>query len=217
MTEIDEHGLVNGIKANDPTCLKILVDRYAGRLLSFVIKRGLSHGDGEEVVNDSLYKIVKNINKFDTNRGSKFSAWVIRITINTALDKLKQIKTKPILQSTDERAENGIQDSVALWKEPPQVSSELGQLSQKILGQALESLSENDQDILRFFAYGFQPKEIAALLNKTPNAVKVGHYRAKERLKQKYIEILESSEHQCAAKAIKKFLGIETINEKTTN
>lgn len=217
MTEIDDNGLVNGIKANDPICLKMLVDRYAGRLLSFVTSRGLSREDGQEVVNDSFYKIIRNINKFSTTRGSKFTSWVLRITINTALDRLKQIKTQSISQSTDERAESGIQDSVALWQEPPQVSSELGQLSQKILGQALESLSDNDQDILRFFAYGFQPKEIAALLNKTPNAVKVGHYRAKERLKQKYIEILESSEHQCTAKGIKKFLGIEAINEKTTN
>ncbi|MBW1783200.1 MAG: sigma-70 family RNA polymerase sigma factor [Deltaproteobacteria bacterium] len=217
MTEIDDNGLISGIKANDPICLKILVDRYAGWLLSFVTSRGLSREDGEEVVNDSLYKIVKNINKFNTNKGVKFSTWVFRITINTALDKLKQEEKSPISQSTDERAENGIQDAVALWQEPPQMSSELGQLSQKILGQALESLSENDQDILRFYASGFQCREIAALLNKTPNAVKVGHHRAKERLKQKYIDILESSEHQSTANALDKFLGIEAINEKESN
>lgn len=217
MTEIDESKLIDGIKANDPICLKILVDKYAGRLLSFVTSRGLSREDGDEVVCDSLHKIIKNIDKFDITKGGKFTTWVFRITLNTALDRLRQTKKQPIAQSIDARAESGIQDSVALWQEPPQVSSELGQLSQNIMSQALKSLSESDQDILRFYANGFQPKEIAALLNKTPNAVKVGHYRAKERLKQKYIEILESPEHELSAKAIKNLLGIEASNEKTTN
>ncbi len=57
--------LVLGIRANDPICLKLLVDRYSGKLLSLTKSYGLSHQDSLEVVNDSLYKVVKNIGKFD--------------------------------------------------------------------------------------------------------------------------------------------------------
>jgi DNA-binding NarL/FixJ family response regulator len=85
------------------------------------------------------------------------------------------------------------------------------------MSQALERLSETDQDILRCCACGLQHKEIAALLNKTPGAVKVAHLRAKKRLKQKYIGILESFENESTAMAVKDFLGIEAVNEKAAN
>lgn len=217
MADKDDHDLVNGLKANEPIYQKLLVDRYAGRLLAIVVSLGLSREDGREVVNDSLYKAVKNINQFDLTRGSKFTAWIVRIAINTARDKYKQLKDPPISQSTDERAERGLQDSEALWQEQQATGSELGQLAKKIMGQALESLNDTDQDILRCWACGFQHKEIAALMNKTPGAVKVAHHRAKERLKQKYISILESFENKRTATAIKDFLSIEAVNEKTAN
>jgi RNA polymerase sigma factor (sigma-70 family) len=217
MADKDEHDLVNGLKANDPIYQKQLVDRYAERLLHIVMSLGLSSEDSLEVVNDSLYKVVKKINQFDLTRGSKFSAWIVRIAINTARDRYKQIKDPPVSQSTDERAERGIQDVEALWQDQDQTGSELGLLARQILRQALDSLSENDQDILRCFACGMQHKEIAALMNKTPGAVKTGHFRAKERLKQKYINILEFFEDKSTAKAIKNFLDIEAVNEKAQN
>lgn len=114
MADKDDHDLVNGLKANEPIYQKLLVDRYARRLLSIVVSLGLSREDGREVVSDSLYKVVKNINQFDLTRGSKFTAWIVRIAINTARDKYKQLKNPPISQSTDERAERELQDTEAL-------------------------------------------------------------------------------------------------------
>jgi len=217
MADKDDNDLINGLKANKPVYQKLLVDKYAGRLLSVVRRMGLCREDGVEVVNDTFYKIIKKIDDFDLSKSNRFSAWIVRIAINTAKDKYKQIKDPPVSQSTDERAEKGIQDAEALWQEHHQPDSKIGQLSQQIMSQALESLSETDQDILRCWACGFQHKEIAALLNKTPGAVKVAHFRAKERLKQKYIDILGTFKDKPTATAVKDFLGIEAVNEKTAN
>lgn len=217
MSNKEDHDLVNGLKANDPVYQKRLVDKYAEWLLTIAKRHGLSHEDGIEVVNDTFYKTIKKINTFDLSRNSKFSAWIARIAINTARDKYKQIKDPHVLQSTDERTERGAQDSEALWQEQHQTDSKIGYLSQKIMSQALESLSETDQDILRCCACGFQHKEIATLLNKTPGAVKVAHLRAKERLKQKYIRIVGSFEDKPTANELKDFLGIEAVNEKAAN
>ena len=213
MVNINDPDLVSGIKANDPTYLKALVDLYAERLLAFVMKIGLSRQDSKEVVNDSLYKIIVNINRFNTDRGSKFSSWVTRITINTAKDKLKQMKDPPISQSIDERETRGIQDTEALWRGSSQQDSEIGQLCQNIMTQALESLSETDQTILRCRACEIPHKEIAKLLKKTTGAVKTGHNRALERLKNQYISMLESFEDQKTSLAVRTFLGIEAVNE----
>ena len=217
MTEKDDFDLVIGLKANDPIFQKLLVDRYAGKLLAIVMSRGFSRQDAEEIVSDSLYKTVKYISRFDPARSNKFAAWIARIAINTAWDKYKQIKGPPVSQSIEERAERGIQDTDAFWQEQQHACCELGKLSKNVMIQALQSLSETDQDILKSCAYGFTHKEIADRLNKTSGAVKVGYFRAKERLKQKYISILDSFEEKRTATAIKDFLGIEAVNEKTAN
>jgi RNA polymerase sigma factor (sigma-70 family) len=217
MADKDDIDLVNGLKANDPVYQELLLNRFAGRLLSIVKKRGLCQEDGVEVVNDTFYKIVRTINTFDSSRHRKFSAWVIQIAINTAKDKYKQIKDPLISQSIDERAEKGLQASEALWQEQYSKDSKIGQLSKKILCQALENLSEQDQDILRYRACDMQYKEIAALVNKTPNAAKVAHLRAKKKLKQKYIDILETLQDESIVMAVKNFLCIEAVNEKTAN
>jgi len=217
MANEEDHDHVNGLKANDPVYQKLLVDKYAGRLLSLVKRMGLCHEDGVEVVNDTFYKTIKEIDTFDLSKGSRFSTWIVRIAINTAKDKYKKIKDPLVSQSIDERTERGLQDAEALWQKQHQTDSKISQLSQKIVSQALKSLSETDQDILRCCVCGFQHKEIAALLNKTPGAIKVAHLRAKERLKQKYIETLESFEDKPAATAVKDFLGIEAVNEKAAN
>ena len=172
MAEKDDHELVVGLQANDPVFQKLLADKYGGRLLSIVISLGLSREDGVEVVNDTIYKIIKNIRVFDLKRGTKFTAWITQIAINTARDKHKQLKDPLISESIDEREGRGIQDTESLWQQQSH-SSELGQLSQKILNQALESISETDQNIIRWCACGFKHKEIAVFINKTIGAVKV--------------------------------------------
>ena len=217
MADENDRDLVNGLKANDARCQKLLVDAYAGRLLAVVMQGGISREDGREVVNDTFYKVVQNINRFDLTRGTKFSTWITKIAINTARDKYKQIKGQLICQSTNDRADRGLQDNEALWQAPHPQGSEFGLLSQKILKQALEDLSDTDQEILRGRACGYEHKEIGLWVNKTPNAVKVAYLRAKERLKQKYIGILEELEDKKAATAVKAFLDIEELNEETAN
>ena len=212
--QIKDSDLVLGIRANDPACLKLLVDKYSNKLLSLAIAQGLSRQDGLEAVNDSIYKIVKNISRFDLNRGSSFTAWVMRIAINTAKDKIKKIKNYSISQSLDEQTAKGIQDSETLWQEP--TCSE-HKIPETILCQALECLSESDQEIIRCCACDIPQKEIAKSLNKTVGAVKVAHHRAKEKLRDKFIIILDSYEDQRASMEIKKRFGIEASNEKSSN
>ncbi|MBU4000576.1 sigma-70 family RNA polymerase sigma factor [Patescibacteria group bacterium] len=217
MVDKNDHDLVNGLKANDTGYQKLLVDKYAGYLLPIVMRLGLCREDGLEVINDTFYKVVQNINQFDLTRGTKFSAWIAKIAIYTARDKYKQQKDPPISQSIDERAERGIQDTEKVWQEKQPAGTKIGQLSQKIMRQAMENLSNTDKDILRLRVCGFEHKEIAVLLDKTPDAVKVAYLRAKERLKQKYISILETFEDKHTATEIKAFLHIEDDNEKAAN
>ena len=61
MADKDERELVYGLKENEESYQKTLVDRYAGLLLKIVMDRGLSREDGLEVVNDTFDKAIKNM------------------------------------------------------------------------------------------------------------------------------------------------------------
>ncbi len=217
MADINDRDIVNGLKASKPEYQKLLVDNYAGLLLSIVMQRGLSREDGMEVVNDTFYKATKNIERFDIDRDTKLLAWLKRIAINTATDKYRQTEKSPISESIEDRIERGIQDFEGLWQDSDNPDSETSLLSKKILGEALKSLSDTDQKILMGRACGQQYKEISIALSKNENAVKVAHHRALNRLKEKYINLLESHVDKDEVAALKAYLYKGDANEKTAN
>ena len=206
MADKDELKLVYGLKANEESYQKLLVDRYARFLLKIVIDRGLSREDGLEVVNDTFYKAVKNINSFDVDKGTKFSAWLARIAINTTIDKYREQEKSPIKQSIEERADKGIQDTERLWQSTGNHENEIELLSKDLIKEALKKLSDTDQKILMERAWGQEYKRIAILLNKNENAVKVAHHRALKKLKKEYVNLLESFEDKEKEAALRAYL-----------
>lgn len=217
MASKEDCDIVNGLKANDPICQRKLIDNYAGRLLAIVMKEGLSRQDAIEVVNDTFLKIIQKINLFNLSKNCKLSSWIIKIAINSARDKLRQNNRLLDFHSLDDLCDKGFQGTKTLWNDESQAESNTCQLSKKILIEALENLNESDQDILRLFSAGYHYNEIAPLLNKSAGAVKVAHFRAKARLRQNYIKILEASEDKTAISAVKAHLSIEHANEKAKN
>ncbi len=217
MADKNDRDLVNGLKANNPKYQKLFVDNYAGLLLSIVMQRGLSREDGMEVVNDTFYKATKNIGMFDIDRDTKLLAWLKRIATNTATDKYRQTEKSPISESIEDRVERGIQDRESLWQDSDTPESETGILSKKLLREGLKSLSDIDKKTLMGRACGQQYKEISIALNKNENAVKVAHHRALKKLKEKYINLLESHEDKDEVAALKAYLYSGDINEKAAN
>ena len=83
----DDLQLVSGLKANDPQYHDLLISKYSGVLLGLALKMGLLREDGMEVVNDVFIKVIKNIDRFDPERGTKFSSWLATIAKNSVKDK----------------------------------------------------------------------------------------------------------------------------------
>lgn len=217
MANKKDRDLVNGLKANEEKYQKLLVDKYTGLLISIVMQRGLSREDGLEVVNDTFYKATKNISRFDVDRGTKFPAWLKKIAINTATDKYRQTEKSPINESIEDRTERGIQDTEGFWQDSDSSENETGLLSKNLLKKALRSLSDIEQKILMGRACNQQHKEIGILVNKNENAVKVAHHRALKRLKEKYINLLESLEDKNTVAALKASIYNGDTNEKAAN
>ena len=80
--------LVNATRNGDMPAFEELVRKYDRRL--FRLAQGVTHNteDAEEVVQTALFKAYRNLNWFEGN--AQFSTWLIRITLNESLMKVRR-------------------------------------------------------------------------------------------------------------------------------
>ena len=179
-------------------------------------KAGLSYEDAKVAANNAFYNAIKNIHKFDINRSTSFKSWLYRIAKNCAFDLMREKKTQFPFQSIEEQEEQGIEAAENIWQDADCPQSEQNLLATETLNKAMQRLSSTDQHILLEKAYGRTHKEIGEQLNKKEGTVKVAHYRAIERLKNQYIDLLESMENEELKLALKSYLYGNT-SEETAN
>lgn len=212
----DDVQLVSGLKANNSLCHDLLVSKYGNSLLGLSLNMGLSREDGIEVVNDVFIKVIKNIDRFDPNRDTKFFSWLAAIAKNCIKDKFRGLTKTPSGQSLDKLEENGFQAKEDIWDEPEQTDSYEGSLSKELIKKALKKLNHRDQKILMERVFGIPHKDIAKSLNMSEGSVKTAYHRALKKLKEMCINLIESMEDKNAIIALKKHLLYENTDEKAT-
>src|ERR1700685_2934501 len=93
----DDLDLVHASKNGDVTAFEQLVKRYDRKL--FRIAQSVTHNreDSQDAVQEAFLKAYQNLGQF--REDSQFSTWLIRITVNQSLMKLrKQRATKEVSQ-----------------------------------------------------------------------------------------------------------------------
>src|ERR1700684_3020842 len=88
-TDLD---LVHASKQGDVTAFEQLVKRYSPRLLRISQTVTRNREDSEDAVQEALLKAFQNLAEF--REDSQFSTWVIRITVNQSLMKLRKQHTR---------------------------------------------------------------------------------------------------------------------------
>lgn len=78
---------IQRLKARDEAALESLMAQYEAKIFGLALRTTGNRQDAEEVLQDVFWSILRNIDSF---RGeSKLSTWIYRITMNTALMKLR--------------------------------------------------------------------------------------------------------------------------------
>ncbi len=79
--------LVERLRARDEDAAFELAERYSARIRQLAMRHVKNEEDADEVVQDVLLKVCRNIDSF---RGdSALSSWIYRITFNTAMSRLR--------------------------------------------------------------------------------------------------------------------------------
>jgi len=176
--------LVHATQGGDVSAFEELVERYDRRL--FRIAEHITHNreDAQDAVQEAFLKAFEHVGDFREH--SQFSTWLIRITVNQALMKLRKWRTtREVPLDEDFQAEEDVfPREVADWAPNPEELYRVSEL-QDILIKALEGL----RPILRtvFVLRDIEELSIdqtAEILHLTPSAVKARLWRARLQLRE---------------------------------
>lgn len=91
-----EEELVRLLKEKDKSAFSYLYDNYSAALFGIILKiLNRDEETAEDILQDSFIKIWKNMESYDPAKGTLFT-WMLNITRNTAIDKLRTLNRVPI-------------------------------------------------------------------------------------------------------------------------
>ncbi len=182
----DDLALVQAVRGGDIAAFEQLVKRYDAKLLR--IAQNVTHNseDAEEAVQEAFFKAYQKLDQFQGH--AKFSTWLIRITLNESLMKLrKQRATLKQLVDNDVDADSDSerrQFDVADWAPNPEMLYRASEF-REILITSLQRLSPALKVV--FVLRDIEEhslRETSEILNLTETAVKTRLSRARLQLRE---------------------------------
>jgi RNA polymerase sigma-70 factor, ECF subfamily len=181
----DDLEFVHASQKGDVAAFEQLVKRYDRKLLR--IAQSITHNreDSQDVVQEAFLKAYQHLAEF--REDSQFSTWLIRITLNQSLMKLRKQRTVRELSLNEDFQSDGdiFPMEVTDWSPNPEQLYSNSEL-RKILTKALEQLSPLIRTVfvLRDIE-GLSIDQTAAVLNLSHTAVKARLHRARLQLRER--------------------------------
>jgi RNA polymerase sigma-70 factor, ECF subfamily len=177
--------LVHACKNGDVAAFEQLVRRYEVRL--FRIAQHITHNreDAQDAVQEAFVKVFRKLNQFQAK--SQFSTWLIRITVNESLMKLrKQHSTREVSIDEDfESSEHTAPFELADWIPNPEELYKESEL-RNILRNELQELRPSLRVVFVLRdVEGLSTEQTAEVLELTPEAVKARIWRARLHLRER--------------------------------
>jgi RNA polymerase sigma-70 factor, ECF subfamily len=160
-------------KEGDTSALHYIYVRYADDIYGYVNSIVRDHHEAEDIAQNVFAKLMRIIGKYE-ERDVPFSAWILRVARNAALDHLRARRLVPCeeIRVTDQGHE------------------QVGFDRSQSLRAALETLPEEQREVvvLRHIA-GLTPGEIAELLRRSEGSIHGLHHRGRGALKAALTEL----------------------------
>jgi RNA polymerase sigma-70 factor (ECF subfamily) len=136
----DDMTLVHRCKSGDVGAFEELVRRYDRKVFRIAQHVTRNREDAQDVVQEAFLKAFRKLQEFREN--SQFATWLVRITINQSLTKLRQPhKRREVVLDQDPQEETGafLPYEVADWAPNPEERYRSSELKE-ILTHALQAL-----------------------------------------------------------------------------
>jgi RNA polymerase sigma-70 factor (ECF subfamily) len=171
---LDENSLINQILAGNRKAERALYDEYKQYWFRLCLRYGRNRSEAEDILQEGLLYIFKDLAQFDNNRG-KFKSWSGRVLVNAALRYLKH-----------NQWHQSFADLEVVTTEATVSNDVIDRLSAKELTQLIQQLPSGYRVVFNMYVIeGYSHKEIAEKLNISESTSKTQLFKAKRALKQK--------------------------------
>ncbi len=156
-----------------------LHDEFRPRVLRY-LTRLVGTADAEDLTQSVMLKVSEGLSRF---RGdASVSTWIYRIATNVALDKQRQRRTQPLVDTEHEFDE----EVLPLAAQSTSVeSTAIREEMSACIGEFVARLPENYKTVVILSEIeGFTNDEIASTLGITLDTVKIRLHRAREKLRR---------------------------------
>jgi RNA polymerase sigma factor (sigma-70 family) len=175
---LNDEELIKGLKQGNEASRSAFLKSYGPCLKYFIMKKfHLLEPDAEDIVSETFYKVVVNVQKYQVEKGAKFSTWVFGIAVRIATDWLrKNINYQQMIHGIERIAVDPADSS------PEEQISKAGLL----MREALSCLDPIDRQILEWHTHDVKLSEIANYLSMKQGTVRQRKLRALKKLKEIY-------------------------------
>jgi len=182
--------LIERLRAQDPSVIEALMEKYGARLYRVAFGITRSHGDAEEVVQDVFLTLFRKIDSFEGR--AALGTWLYRVASNSALirrrGKRVELEVKledylPTFKADGHRAGDRAL-LLADWSQTPEDELLSGE-AREILDEGLALLPEHYRAILVLRDVEELPnEEVAEVLGESVSTVKSRLHRARMALRE---------------------------------
>ncbi len=174
----DDEGLVALWQAGDAHALARLVERYSGRVYSYVRRLSGSSEDAEDITSEVFVRVWKGLNSFNTSR--TFKTWLYTIARNCTTDYLRKRKSVTFTSlSASDSFEDSLEDSAPMPDEQAIFNADA-----LALEGALATLPIAQRDVLTLhYQEGMTYEEIGVVVGESRDTVKSRGTRALKALR----------------------------------
>ncbi len=189
-----EQELVERIRAGDEAAIADLSAGYRSRILQLALRYTRNREDAEEVTQDVLLKVCRNIDAF---RGdSALSSWIYRIAFNTAMSRLRSMRgrsaevtgDRPALLDADQVEISQAAHEVADWSSLADDEIMRAQLRQRLIKALRELPAIYRLPVLLRDVQGLSTEEASSVLRVKDQTLKSRLHRGRLILRDRLSE-----------------------------
>ncbi len=170
-TVVDVAALVERCRSGDGLAWEALVRRFQARVHGLTLQYLRNAEEARDVAQDVFIRVYQRLDSFD---GGEFVPWLLQVTRNACIDRLRRIRARP---SQDVSIEDG--PELPLDAAGPEEALEHRE-RERLLQRALGGLSEKHREIVLLKEIqGLKFEEIAAMLNVPIGTLKSRSNRAR--------------------------------------
>ncbi len=186
--DIDDRGLVTGLKNGDERAYRQLVRTYQAKLKNVAYGITLDAEESSDIVQDVFLKAYTGIEKFKGE--SSLYTWLRRITVNESLNLVRKWKRRLRWQHQPLEREDGSSLDIESEEAGPEISLDNRQMT-GALKQALDKLPEKARAVIVLKEVeGLSYEEIGDLMGINKGTVSSRIFYAREKLRE-YLKGIE--------------------------